>query len=168
MNRKLCQISDELGSLLTKQAAHELKNYNLYMSFSNYFSLEGVVALEEYYYKRAEEEKIHFNWVVSYLNTTDYRFICPAIEENQKQKATNWLDPFIATVEREIETTQLIYAIYEQAHLERDYMTCTWLYKDLLPEQIEEESTSRQAQKIMETDADIFIKAKRILNLLNK
>lgn len=167
MNRKLCQISDEVGGLLVKQAAHELKNFTLYMSFSNYFSLEGIVALEEYYYKRAEEEKLHFDWVTSYLKDADYRFKCPTIEENKEQVIENWLQPFIATVEREIETTQLLYKIYEVCQIEKDYMTCSWLYKDLIREQIEEESISRQAQKIMETDADIFIKSKRILNLLN-
>lgn len=167
MNRRLCQISPEVGEALVKQAAHELKNYNLYNSFANYFALEGIVALEEYFSKRAAEEKNHHDWVLKYLNDADFRIIYPAIEKNENQAVDNWLIPFTATVAREIETTQLIYAIYELAHSQKDYMTCSWLYEKLIKEQIEEESTSRMAVFIMETEAGIFEKAEKILDLLS-
>lgn len=160
-------MSEKIQSLLVKQAAHELKNYNLYNSFSNYFSLEGLVDLQEYYSKRAVEEKNHHQWILDYMNDADARLIYPAIEENSEQKIENNLTPFIATVEREIQTTQMIYAIYEAAIEEKDYMTSCWLYKKLIKEQIEEESISRMAVTIMETDAGIFIKSKAILDLLN-
>lgn len=166
MNRKLCQISPEVGKLLIKQAAHELKNYNLYNSFSNYFSLEGIVALQEYFSKRAQEEKNHHDWILSYLNDTDYRIEYPVIEINPEQSVDNLLTPFTSSITREIETTQMIYAIYELAYSQKDYMTCSWLYKKLIKEQIEEESTSRMAVTIMETEGDIFIKAEKILDLL--
>ena len=166
MDRKKIQISKEVGDLLVKQAVHELKNYVLYSSFCNYFSLEGIVELEEYYSKRAQEEKNHHDWVLSYLNDCDYRIIYPVIEQNKQQSPTNWLEPFTWTVDREIETTQMLYDIYEIAHTQHDYMTCAWLYEKLIKEQIGEESTSRMAHCIMETDADIFVKADRILNLL--
>ena len=52
MNRKVCQLSENIQNLLRKQAAHELRNFNLYNSFANYFSLEGLVDLQEYYLKR--------------------------------------------------------------------------------------------------------------------
>ena len=47
-NRKLTLISPILGELLVKQLGHELKNYNLYMSFANFFAIEGITKLEEY------------------------------------------------------------------------------------------------------------------------
>mgnify|MGYP000893269280 CR=1 FL=1 len=47
MSRKLKQLSPAIEELLIKQIAHELKNFTLYCSFSNYFSLEGIVDLEE-------------------------------------------------------------------------------------------------------------------------
>lgn len=167
MNRKVCQVSEKIQDLLIKQAAHELKNFNLYNSFSNYFSLEGLVDLQKYYAKRAKEEKLHHQWILDYMNDADARIEYPVIEVNTEQKIPNILFPFTATVDREIQTTQMIYAIYEVAIEEKDFMTASWLYEKLIKEQIEEESISRMAVSIIETDADIFIKAEQILDLLN-
>lgn len=165
MNRKVCQVSNEIGKLLVKQLAHELKNYVLYKQFANYFSIEGIVALEEYFNKRAKEEKNHHDWIFNFLSDADYAIEYPIIEKNSVT-VENWLDPFVATVTREIETTQLLYAIYQQANSEMDLMTASWLYEKLIKEQIEEESVSRMATSIMETEADIFVKAEKILDLL--
>ena len=60
----------------------------------------------------------------------------------------------------------MICEIYEAAQAEKDHMTVTWLQKPLLLEQIEEENSSRAALGIMEQDADVYMKAKRILNTL--
>jgi len=166
MNRKLSQLNTTVGDLLVKQLAHELKNFTLYNSFANYFSLEGLVDLETYFTKRAEEEKNHHDWILSYLHDADYRVLYPIVEQNKEQEVENWLSPFTATVTREIETTQLLYAIYELAISQKDFMTASWLYEKLIKEQVEEESVSRMAVTIIEADGDIFIKAKAVLKLL--
>lgn len=164
-NRKLSLISDEIGQLMVKQIAHELKNYNLYLSYANYFSVEGILDLEEYYRKRAEEENNHHHWLMDYLSEADFKFMYPAVEMNT-EKISNYIDPFVQTIDREILTTQMIYAIYEQATAEKDFMTASWLYEKLIKEQIEEENVSRMAKVLIEEDSDIFLRAKRILNLL--
>lgn len=164
-NRKLTLISRELSDLMVKQIAHELKNYNLYRSYANYFSVEGITDLEEYYLKRAHEEYNHHDWISSYLSEADCKFMYPVIDFNT-EKITNYLDPFTQTVDREILTTQMIYAIYEQAQSEKDFMTSSWLYDKLILEQLEEENLSRMAKTIMEEESDIFIRAERVLDLL--
>lgn len=164
-NRKLSLISTEVSQLMIKQIAHELKNRNLYLSFANYFSVEGIIDLEEYYRKRAEEENNHHQWLMDYLSEADVKFMYPAVEMNT-EKISNYTDPFIQTIDREIQTTQMLYAIYEQAVSEKDYMTASWLYEKLIKEQIEEENTSRMARTIIEEPSDIFLKAERILDLL--
>ena len=167
-NRKLTLISPELGELLVKQVAHELKNRNLYLSYANYFSIEGVLDLEEYYRKRAEEENRHHQWIMDYLSEGDYKFMYPAVEQNT-EKVENYVDPFKQTIEREILTTDMIYVIYDQAIEEKDHMTASWLYKLLINEQSEEENISRGALVIIEEEgANIFSKAERILDLLSK
>lgn len=167
MDRKLCLISPDLGQILVKQIAHELKNYNLYVSFANYFETEGIVDLGTYYYKRAEEEKHHSEWIEKYLTDADYKFIFPQIEKNEVTFET-YIDPFILTVEREIETTQMLYNVVELTMKEKDYMTYEWMLRTLIAENREEENTSRMARSVMEQEADIFIKAKKVLNLLEK
>ncbi len=165
-NRKLQLVSPEVGALLVKQVAHELKNYNLYKSYANFFSVEGIVALEKYYEKRATEEYHHHEWIMNYLSDADFKFTYPIVEQNT-EKFTAYIDPFIQTVDREIMTTEMIYALYRQCHTEGDYMTCSWLYEKLIKEQIEEENVTRMARTIMEETSDIFLKAKQVLNLLD-
>lgn len=165
MNRKQKLISEGLSNLLVKQLAHELKNYNLYKQFANYFKVEAIDALGEYFEKRASEELNHHNWILDYLTNGDVQFSYPAIEANGVT-VKSYLEPFQLTVEREIETTQMLYTLYEAAKAEKDYMTAIWLERPLILEQIEEENTSRAALEIMEEDANLFTKAGKILDLL--
>lgn len=166
-SRKICLLSKNIGDLLVKQLAHELKNYNLYKTFANFFSIEAILPLEEYYNKRADEELLHHKWIFDYLSEADYKFTYPVIETNT-EKFENIIDPFKLTVDREILTTQMIYSIYNEAVKEGDVMTISWLLKHLIPEQIEEENTSRMASTIMYTESNIYMKAKQVLNLLDK
>lgn len=165
MSRKLVLVSETISNLLIKQLAHELKNYNLYKSFANYYDIEGCVALAEYYSKRADEELLHHKWILDYLTEGDVKFMYPAVEQNS-ETPTDYVMPFRATVDREIQTTQMIYAIYEAAIAEKDYMTASWLFDKLIKEQIEEENTSRMALTIMEEESDIYFRAKKVLKLL--
>ena len=104
MDRKHCRISPEMGQLLVKQLAHELKNYNLYLTFVNYFAVEGLEDLASFFKKRADEENNHHHWIIDYLNDANYKFIYPAIEQNDVKIETQ-IDPFIASIDREILTT---------------------------------------------------------------
>jgi ferritin len=165
-NRRLQLIDKELGNLLVKQIAHELKNYTLYKSYANFFSVEGITDLEKYYNQRASEEFNHQEWIANYLSNADCKFMYPAIEFND-EKAITYLDPFTQTVAREIQTTQMIYAIYELAVSLKDHMTASWLYEKLIKEQIEEENISRMACTIIEESSDIYLRADRILDLLS-
>ena len=71
------------------------------------------------------------------------------------------------TVEKEIETTELINKIADKAFEEKDWQTLTWLQEKLIPEQHEEESTSRTALDIMMLeDTSILKRASRVYKLL--
>lgn len=165
MNRKQKLISEKLSELLIRQLAHELENFNLYKTFANYYATEGVEDLAKYFNIRADEELEHQSWIFNYLTDGDIRFEYPNIKATTV-KVKNLLEPFQLTLEKEIETTNMIYEIYEAAQAEKDHMTVIWLQEPLLLEQIEEENSSRAALCIMEQDADIYMKAKRILNTL--
>ena len=164
-SRKLSLISPTVGELLVKQIAHELKNRNLYLTYANYFSVEGIVDLEKYYRHRAEEENNHHQWIMDYLSDGDYKFIYPTVEQNA-EKFEDYATPFKQTVDREILTTQMLYAIYELALSEKDYMTASWLYEKLIKEQIEEENVSRMAVTIIEEESDIYLRADKVYDLL--
>lgn len=168
MDRQLKLISPELGALMILQMAHEMKNYTLYKSFANYYGLEGITALETYFHKRAEEELVHHDWVHKFLSEADCRIEYPIIEINKEQAVESIIAPFVVTVKREIETTQLIFKMYELALEQHDYMTVEWLLNGLIKEQREEENTSRMARAIMESDGGLFTKSCKVLDLLDK
>lgn len=167
MDRKIKTISDSVGDLLVKQIAHELFNHNLYRTFANFFALEGIVSLEKYYIARAEEELVHHRWIVDRLNEADYDFMYPAVEA-VTEKFEDIVDPFKLTVLKEIETTELINKIADEAFKECDWQTLTWLQLKLIPEQHEEETTSRTALDIIakKDDCSIYEKAEKVYELL--
>ena len=167
MDRKTKTISDSVGKLLVEQISNELYNHNLYRTFANFFALEGIVDLEKYYIKRAEEEYLHHKWIVDRLNEADYDFKYPCVEAIEVT-FEDYIDPFKQTVLKEIETTELIYAIVDATMEEKDWQTFKWLQELLVSEQHEEESTSRTALDIISQndDSSIFTKAERIYNLL--
>lgn len=112
--------------MLLRQLKHEMYNHNLYMSFSNFYGVQGLTILEEYYKLRAKEEYLHAEWVRKYLNENDAAYIYPEIPAISETFEDN-ITPFKLTVDKEIETTQMIYEIVDQAFEEGDWATFNWL-----------------------------------------
>lgn len=165
-------LSSKLRELLIAQLAHELRNHNLYLSFSNFYADKGLNLLSEYYKLRAKEEYTHHEWIRQYLNDNEIVYKYPAIDEIDETFET-LLDPFKLTVEVEEITTDMIYDIADQATKENDHITIAWLYgKDpsrgmLVLEQLEEQSLSKAALDIAKLDDGWLIKEKAIMSLYN-
>lgn len=169
LKRRICTLSDKMVELLLRQLSHELYNHNLYRSFANYYGINGLAVLESYYIKRAEEEKLHHDWIINYLNYNDAAVIYPEVPEIKE----DWDDPvtpFKLTVDKEIETTNLIKEMVNYSLAEKDWFTFAWLMGNspvegkLLPEQVEEESISRTALDIAEGEGSWLRKEKSIMN----
>ena len=167
LKRRVCTLSDRTIDLLLRQLSHELYNHNLYRSFANYYGINGLAVLEAYYIKRAEEEKLHHDWIINYLNYNDAAVLYPEVPEIKE----DWDDPvtpFKMTVDKEIETTNLIKEMVDNSFAERDWFTFAWLMGNspvegkLLPEQVEEESISRTALDIAESEGSWLRKEKSI------
>ena len=169
LSRRKCTLSKEIQQLLLRQLKHELQNHNIYMNFANYFGVRGLVVLEEYFKQRADEEYLHHSWVRKYLNENDAEYIYPTIEQFDKE-ITDMVTPFKLTVDLEIQTTQMIYEIVEQAANEGDWATFNWLNGHdketgmLVNEQVEEESISRTVLDIAESEGSWLRKEKSIMN----
>lgn len=169
ISRRECTLSKEIQELLLRQLKHELQNHNIYMNFANYFGVRGFVVFEEYFKLRADEEYLHHSWIRKYLNENDAEYIYPTIDQFDK-KIVDMVDPFKMTVDLEIETTQMIYEIVDQAAAECDWATFNWLNGHnpvtgmLVNEQVEEESISRTALDIAESEGSWLRKEKSIMN----
>lgn len=169
--RRKGSLSDTLRDMFVNQLAHELKNFTLYNTFSVYYSCKGLEKLGKYYKARADEELVHQQWIMDYLSTCDAVFSYPDIQANNLEgKITDDVAPFRLTVDREIETTELLKALCRQAVAEGDFLTLSFLQGSagvakLIPEQIEEESLSRSALDIMLTDDHILKKEDQVYDL---
>lgn len=128
-DRSVCTLSMKMQELLVRQIQHEIYNHNLYRTFANFFAVKGLTLLEKYYIDRAEEEKHHHDWITNYLSTSDACIKYPSIPEIS-EVFEDLVDPFRLTVDKEIETTNLIYEMVELAMEENDWMTYQWLMAD--------------------------------------
>lgn len=166
LKKRNLELSENMIDLLIKQVSHELHNYTLYKTFANYFGVCGLNLLKEYYIGRANEELLHHQWIVDYLDERGVFFKYPAILE-VNEEFDEHLDIFKLTVEVEEETTRMIYDIVDLAHEEKDLITCAWLSQSvgsqLLLEQKEEMSLSNMALDIAEQDGSWFEKERAIL-----
>ena len=151
--RRVRTLSENLELLLNNQISHEMYNHNLYKSFGNYFKVNGLSKLEEYFNDRAKEELVHHGWIIDYLNECDVPTLYPEIKEVDVE-ITNYIDPFGLTIDAEIETTVLINNIVDVAMEEKDWQTFQWLMEKLVPEQHEEEEISREIFRLATVDTD--------------
>jgi len=160
--RRKQSIGSKTAELLVAQIGHELYNHNLYRTFANYFAVKGLHKLETYYIARANEEFEHHTWIVDRLNYADVLYEypeVPVVDVDIKDEE----DTFILTLDKEIETTTLIYNIAKNAEKEEEWETVKWLQDTLIDEQNEEEHISRKFLKVAQQDTDWVTKEDYIL-----
>ena len=159
-------LSESMVNLLIKQISHELHNYTLYKTLANYFGTNGLNLLKEYYLGRANEELLHHQWIVDYLDERGVFFKYPSVAE-VTEEFDEYLDAFELTLVVEEETTKLIYEIVDLAKKEEDYLTLCWLMQDagsmLLKEQAEEIAISEFALDVASKEGSWFEKERVIL-----
>lgn len=165
-NLNKCSIHPDLQKMLIEQMSVELYNHNLYRSFANYYSVNGLNKLSDYYSMRAQEEYNHFLWCIKFANESDLRYDLPKIDE-VNEKLDNFITPFEIALDAEIETTEMIYDMADRAREVKDNIFLQWLYKSglLVDEQSEECSLSRKTLAIMNLDDSILAKQDAIANL---
>lgn len=160
------ELSAKVKELLIRQLTHELRNHNLYMTFSNFYANKGLNLLAEYYKLRAEEEYTHHNWIRTYLSDNGINYKYPAVEEIN-ENFSELIDPIKLTVKVEEETTSMIYDIVDQAVEEGDHITAAWLNTPglLVLEQLEEQSLSTAVLDIASMNDGWLMKEKAIMAL---
>jgi ferritin len=162
--------SNEIIDKLIAQIGHEMYNHNLYSGFASYYKSLGLEKLCTYYIQRANEELEHHKWIVDYLHENHINFKYPEIPEIT-EKYDDPTTPFELTLEKELETTDLILEIVDLAQEKKDWLVFNWLMRDTAPclvaEQREEESISRTALAIAKQDDTWISKEDAILNAYN-
>jgi ferritin len=140
-SRRIQAVCPELAEMLVTQLGKELSNKHLYNTFANYYDTDGLPKLAEYFKLRSNEEELHHKWIFEYLNYNDVEFTYPGVDAIDIEIKSR-VEPFLLTVDKEIETTTGINTIVKKAMDLGDWATFGWLMGcgpiegKLVPEQI--------------------------------
>lgn len=141
-------IHEKVAQLLSQQVNKEFYSAYLYLSFSNFYTEQGLAGFANWYMVQAMEERDHALLFLKYLQNNDVPVELDAIDKPDAVLQNN-LDPLKAGLKHEKFVTDLIHAIYEAAHDAKDFRTMQFL-DWFIKEQGEEEVNASDLLKRME------------------
>ncbi len=135
-------VSEKMEKLLNEQIQKEFYSAYLYLSFESYFASRNLDGFAHWFMVQAMEERDHAIIFVNYLNQVGGRVKLLPLD------APEWDFKSIEEVinkqlEHERFVTSSIYNIADQAALERDHKTSSFL-KWFIDEQAEEEAAAER------------------------
>lgn len=135
-------ISSNILAMLTAQYYHEVGNSILYTLLQSWADMRGLDGTAGFFASQAKGERGHAKMVLNYIHDRNEQLGLAPIPDVGALPDT-FVGQFDAALARELLTTEMIKAIREQAYIEGDMMTCSWLDQPggLVLEQVEEEST---------------------------
>lgn len=140
-------------NLLNQQISHEFNNHTIYRNIQAYFSNLDLDGWAKFFEVQAEGEYDHYTHIISYLDDKDaaYEINVLPYTNYQFKDIKEILEKYYAT---ELLTTKMLYAIAEQARVDKDQGTIGWLHTSpvsegglsLIQEQVEEEDSALNLQ----------------------
>ena len=143
-----CLLSNEIETLINQQIKKEAHSSSIYLSMASWCNRNGFDYSSEYFFKQAEEERLHQLKFYKYVLDMGGTAISPEIT-NIKIEYNSFREVFEEALDQEIAITQSIKNIAARCHKEQDYVTLeflNWFFK----EQREEEYKARRALELFE------------------
>jgi ferritin len=131
--------SDRLLSALNAQVGHELHASLQYVSIAAHFDAENLPRLAEFFYRQADEEKMHAMKFVRHVVDLGGRVKIPAIASPRAEFATA-ATAVELSLQWEHTVTGQIYDLVDIAKADRDYISMRFL-DWFVSEQLEEINT---------------------------
>ncbi|MCX2450860.1 ferritin [Pedobacter sp. PLR] len=141
-------ISTDLETLLNQQIKKEALSSSIYLSMASWCDRNGYDNSADYFFKQAEEERMHQLKFYKYVLDMGGMAISPEVT-NIKLEYNSFREVFEEALEQEISVTQSIKNIAARCHKEHDYVTLeflNWFFK----EQREEEYKARRAVELFD------------------
>jgi bacterioferritin B len=132
-------ISEELTGAINAQIGREFGASMQYISLATYFDADALPQLAAFFYRQAEEEKMHAMKFVHYLVNAGGRVRIPAIDAARSEFASAEEAVKLA-LDWEVEVTRQINNLMRIAQQENDYIGQQFLAW-FVTEQLEEVST---------------------------
>lgn len=141
-------ISTDVEALLNQQIKKEALSSSIYLSMASWCARNGYDNSADYFFKQAEEERMHQLKFYKYVLDMGGMAVSPEVT-NIKLEYNSFREVFEEALEQEISVTQSIKNIAARCHKEHDYVTLeflNWFFK----EQREEEFKARRAVELFD------------------
>ena len=141
-------ISADVESLLNQQVKKEAYSSSAYLAMASWCNRNGYDFSSDYFFKQAEEERMHQLKFYKYVLDMGGTAISPEIN-NIKIEYNSFREVFEEALDQEISVTQSIKNIAARCHKEQDYVTLeflNWFFR----EQREEEYKARRALELFD------------------
>ncbi|WGQ08458.1 ferritin [Pedobacter gandavensis] len=141
-------ISTDIEMLLNQQIKKEALSSSIYLSMASWCGRNGYDNSADYFFKQAEEERMHQLKFYKYVLDMGGMAVSPEVT-NIKLEYNSFREVFEEALEQEISVTQSIKNIAARCHKEQDYVTLeflNWFFK----EQREEEFKARRAVELFD------------------
>lgn len=150
-------ITQEMVDALNEQIGNEFGSSLQYVGIAAHFDAEALPELAKYFFRQAEEERMHALKFVNYITDTGGRVEIPALPKPQARYSTVE-EAVQKAYDGEIRVTQQINALVDLSVRQTDHLTHQFL-QWFVTEQLEEVSS-------MDTLLKIVIRAEKT-NLLH-
>jgi ferritin len=141
-------ISTEIEVLLNQQVKKEAYSSSVYLSMASWCNRNGYDFSADYFFKQAEEERMHQLKFFKYILDMGGNSVSPEVT-GIKQEYNSFREVFEEALDQEINVTNSIKNIYARCMKEQDFVTMEFL-NWFLKEQREEEYKARRALELFE------------------
>jgi len=146
--RVKCLISSEIEGLLNQQIRKEAQSSSIYLAMASWCDRNGFDGSAVYFFKQAEEERLHQLKFFKYILDMGGTAVSPEIS-GIKIEYNSFREVFEDALDQEVSVTQSIKNIAGRCHKEQDFVTMEFL-NWFLKEQREEEYKARRALELFE------------------
>src|SRR5687767_5270899 len=119
-------ISADVEMLLNQQIKKEAQSSSVYLSMASWCDRNGYDNAADYFFKQAEEERLHQLKFFKYLLDMGGSATSPEVT-NIKNEYNAFREVFEEALEMEVNITQSIKNIASRCHKEQDYVTLEFL-----------------------------------------
>ncbi len=144
-------ISEKLLKELNRQITAELWSSNLYLSMAYFMEHQGYSGFAQWLKMQSEEERDHAKDFASYILSRG----CEVIIDKIDVVPLGWGTPvelFENVYKHECHISELINELMTLAKEEKDYATESFLWKYVIEQREEEESTSAVVDQVKKVD----------------
>ena len=152
-------LSEKIQLVLNKQLNAEFHSAYTYLSLAAYFEDLDLNGFAHWMKIQYQEELVHADKIYTYINDRDGRVVLAALKEPRPEWESP-LEAFKWALANEQALSQKIYRVVDEALLERDHATHTFM-QWFVNEQVEEEAIVRDIvsdiERIIESKDGLFL-----------